>query len=54
MPTLPSELLDEDFLRWVAEHATAEERAKYGPLLKRMAQQDARLSSQPKQKLART
>jgi hypothetical protein len=34
---LPSELLDEDFLRWVAEHATAEERAKYGPLLKRMA-----------------
>jgi hypothetical protein len=49
---LRSELLDEDFLRWVAEHTTAEERAKYGPLLKAQAEQNARLSLQAKQQLA--
>ena len=31
---LKLELLDEDFLLWVADHATPEDRAKYGPLVK--------------------
>lgn len=49
---LPPDLLDEHFLRWVAEHATPEERANYGPLLKELAEQNARLSLQPKHQLS--
>src|SRR6478672_5929643 len=52
MSQLSPELLNDNFLRWVAEHATAEDRAKYGPLLKAQAEQNARLSLQPKQQLA--
>lgn len=52
MLSLPPELLDEDFLRWVAEHATPDERARYGTLLKQQAEINQRLSLQPKQQLA--
>ncbi len=52
MLILPPALLDEDFLRWVAAAPPPRNGPKYRPLLKEMAEQNARLALQPKQQLA--